>query len=195
MKTKTLLKGSVFIVDKIHLFCYDSFIMAIPKKIINFLEKSGVRNDVITHRKVYTAIDKARTLKMKAHLVAKTVVLKVDRLPLIALIPADTMLDLEKLKKILGTEKKVRKINFASEKWIKENIKGMKEGAIPPFGSIWGLPVLVDKGLMKNTKIVVNSGSHTQSIRLTPSALRKLIPGLKEGIFSKKKPVKKKKGV
>jgi len=169
--------------------------MVIPKKIINFLEKSGIKNDVIYHRKVYTAIDKARTLKIKDSLVAKTVVLKVDRLPLIVLISADAILNLERLKKVLdsGSEKKVKKISFASEKWIKENLKGMKEGAIPPFGSIWGFPVLVDKRLMKNARIIVNSGSHRESIRLTPAALRKLIPDLREGIFSKKRPVKKKK--
>ncbi len=169
--------------------------MAIPKKIINFLDKSEIKNEVIDHRKIYTAIDKARTLKTKDSMVAKTVLLKADRLPLIALISADSILNIDKIKKILdsGSEKKIKKISFANEKWIKENIKGMKEGVIPPFGSIWGLPVLADKGLMKNSKIIVNSGSHTQSIRLTPASLRKLIPDLKEAIFSKKRPVKKKK--
>jgi len=27
--------------------------------------------------------------------------------------------------------------SFASEKWIKENIKGVKQGATPSFGDIW----------------------------------------------------------
>ena len=123
--------------------------MAIPKKIINFLDKSGIKYEVIDHRKVYTAIDKARTLKIKEKVIGKTVILKVNKLSIIVLISVDRILNLDKIKKALDSqlEKKVKKISFASEKWIKENLKGMKEGMIPPLGSIWGLSVLIDKDL------------------------------------------------
>ncbi len=169
--------------------------MAIPKKTIDFLEKSGMKYEIIDHRKIYTAIDKARTLKVKEKLVGKTVVIKADRLFIIALISADEILDINKVTKILDSklERKVKKISFASEKWIRENLKGMKEGVVPPFGTIWNLPVLVNTGLLKNSKIVVNSGDHKQSIRLTSTSLKRLIPGIIEGSFSKKRPVKPKK--
>jgi len=180
-------------IDKISPFCYDSCMM-IPKKILSFLEKSGVKSEIIDHRKVYTAIDKARTMRAKDGSVAKTVVLKADRQPFIALTGADSMLNLDKLKRLFesGFGKKVKKIGFANEKWIKENLKGMKQGVIPPFGAIWNLPVFADRSLMLNSKIFVNSGSQTQSIILTPAALRKLVPELREGLFSKKRAKRKK---
>jgi len=163
--------------------------MGIPKKIINFLNKSEVKYEVIKHRPVYTAIDKARTLKIKGGLVGKTVILKSNKSVFIVLIPAETIVNLEKIEKILN----LKKVGFANEKWLKENLKGVKEGAVPPFGPIWNLPVLVDKLLLKNSKIIINSGERTESIQLTPSGLRRLIPNLKEGFFSKKKIIKKKK--
>ncbi len=180
-------------VDKNSLFCYDFSIMATPKKIMNFLEKSGVKFEEISHRKVYTATDKARTLKSKEDRVAKTVVIKVGKTPFITVIPANTILNIEKLKKIVESmlDKEVNKIGFASEKWIKENIKGMKEGAIPPFGSIWKIRVIADKNLLKNREIIVNSGSNTESVKMTSAAFKKAEPELKEAIFSRKK----KKGV
>ena len=187
-KIKNVPRGR-FLVDKIIFFCYDDPVMTIPQKVINFLNKSEIKYEVIKHRPVYTALDKARTLKIKEKLVGKTVILKVNKNIFIVLIPADAIVNLEKIEKILN----FKKIGFANEKWLKENLKGMKEGAIPPFGPIWNLPVLIDKLLLKNSKIIVNSGERTLSIQLTSSSLRRLIPDLREGFFSKKKIIKKKK--
>jgi len=168
--------------------------MAIPKKIINFLEKSKIKYEVVNHRKVFTAIDKARTLKIKENKIGKTVILKADKLFFITLTSADRILNLDKINKIISArlDKKIKKISFASEKWIRENLKGMKQGMIPPFGVIWKLLLLVDKEFLKNSKLIINSGDHRQSIQLTASSLKKLLPEIVGESFSKKRPIKPK---
>ena len=175
--------------------------MKIPQKILSYLDKIGCRYKILDHRKVYTAIDKARTLKIKDSLVGKTVVLKFDRDYAIALMPSDKIVDIQKLKKILNLQRKkedkkaVKKVDFAGEKWIKLNLKGAKMGAVPPFGDLWKISTIADAGFLKNKKIILNSGSHYNSFELIPSGFKKLIPGLIVGSFAKKRPAKKKKKI
>jgi len=155
--------------------------MPIPKKIINFLEKNKIKYEPIKHRTVYTAFDKAATLKVPQKIVGKTLVVKLDKNPAIVLIPANKNLDKEKLKKVA----KAKKVDFLKEAWMKKNLKGVKVGAIPPFGNLWGLATFIDRSLINQSKIIVNGGDYNWSIKITPATLKKLIPDLLIGSFSK----------
>jgi len=162
--------------------------MPIPKKIINFFEKAKVKYELINHRIVYTAFDKAQTLKVPEKIIGKTLILKVNGELVIALIAANKNLDLQKFKKLAhplcGYPKK---IEFISEKLIKNKFKVVRIGAIPPFGNLWKLSTFVDRSLMIQPKIIINGGDYNWSIKIKPAALKKLIPELKLGNFSKKK--------
>jgi len=157
--------------------------MPVPKRIINFLEKNKTKYELINHRTVYTAFDKAQTLKVPEKTIAKTLLLKVDRKLVFVVIPAHKNLDEKKLKKFT----KAKKISFLSENSIKKKIKGVKLGAVPPFGNLWKATTLVDRSLMKEKKIILNSGDYNWSIKISPKVFKKLIPDLVLGIFSKPK--------
>jgi len=157
--------------------------MPIPKKIIKFLEKSKAKYETIPHRTVYTAFDKAKTLKIAEKIIGKTLILKLNGKLVIALIPANKNLDPKKIKKIA----KVKKLDFASEKLIKNKFKGVKVGAIPPFGGLWGLATCIDKLLMKEKEIIVSGGDYNFSIKIKPKEFKKIIPDLFIGNYSQKK--------
>ena len=70
---------------------------------------------------------------------------------------------------------------------LKKNFKGIKLGSIPPFGGLWKLPAFVDKELLKNQKIIVNSGIYEQSFKIKTSDLKKTSEQLIIGSFSKSK--------
>jgi len=190
--------------------------MGIPQKIIKFLEGNKAKYEQILHRTVYTAFDKAATLKVKPKIVGKTLVVKLDKKPAIVLIPANKNLDskiliylkskLEMKAKPSSTKQKLRKIakaktvdastgsastlsscrrvDFVKEVWMKKNLKGVKVGAIPPFGNLWRLPTFVEKSLLQNPKIIVNGGDYNWSIKISPAVLKKIIPNLVVGSFS-----------
>ncbi|GAG36637.1 unnamed protein product, partial [marine sediment metagenome] len=61
--------------------------MSIPKKVVKFL--AGVKHEPVKHRTVYTAYDKAATLRISQKIVGKTLVVKLDREFALALIPAN----------------------------------------------------------------------------------------------------------
>ena len=195
--------------------------MAIPKKVINFLEKGKalpaaclpdrqgrqVKYEILKHRTVYTAFDKAKTLKISEKMVGKTLVLKMNpvgsrRLSFgasgklaVVLIPANKKLDKGKIKKFVKT----KKIEFASERLIKNKFKarlpryakhcgqGVKVGAIPPFGNLWGLRTFIDNFLMREKEIILNSGDYNFSIKISSNQLKKILPDAIFGNFSEKK--------
>lgn len=155
--------------------------MPIFKKLIKFLEENKVKYESVKHRTVYTAQDKAATLKVKPNIIGKTLVLKLDKRISIVLIPANKNLDKNKFKKVA----KAKKLDFVSERVMKNQLKGVKIGAIPPFGNLWRLPTFIDKSLILNKKIIVNGGDYNFSIKISPAAFKKLIPDLIIGNFSK----------
>lgn len=154
---------------------------AIPQKVVKLLEKAKVKYLPLEHRKVYTAFDKAATLRVKPNLIGKTLILKINKDLVIVLIPANKNLDKGKFKKIA----KAKKIDFISEKMMKNKFKGIKIGAVPPFGDLFKMPTFVDRSLLNLPKIIVNSGDYSTSIKITASSLRKITPGLVMGSFTK----------
>lgn len=175
--------------------------------ILNNLEKSlkdaKVKYEIVKHKTVYTALDKAKTLKLKPKEVAKTLVLKLGSGKtaqyVLASIPADKNFDKEKFKRVFNewakkaakvggkVFKAVKQIDFADEKWIKKNIlKAKAGGAVPPFGSLFKIPAFIDKSLLKAKKLVINAGGFDESIRLAGNQLEKAGKAIK-GSFAKAK--------
>mgnify|MGYP000630866591 CR=1 FL=1 len=165
------------------LFLVELKLMAIPAKVQKFLDGAKVKYEPVEHRTVYTAYDKAATLKVPQKIVGKTLVMKLDKELGLVLIPANKNLDKQKLKKLA----KARKIDFASEKLIKNKLKGVKTGAIPPFGNLWKLPTFIDRSLLKAPKIFVNAGDYNWSIKIRGVVLKKVVPDLTSGSFGKTK--------
>ena len=173
---------------------------------IDFLEKAKVKYELIEHRQVFTAQDKAATLKVKPNIIGKTLVLKIDKRISVVLIPANKNLDKnkfsafvkhyggsavasreggKKVAKALPTGRQVKNLDFVSERIMKNQLKRVKVGAIPPFGNLWYFSTFVDKSLTLQPKIIVNGGDHNFSIKISPAVFKKLIPDLIIGNFSK----------
>ena len=74
---------------------------------------------------------------------------------------------------------------MAKEKDIASKLKA-KIGLLPPFGSLFKLPVFIDKKLLKNKKINLPAGSYTESVVLAVKDYAKLENPV-QGNFSVKK--------
>lgn len=156
--------------------------MPIPKKILNYLEKNKIKFEKITHKTVYTAYDLAKTLKEKLSNIAKTLIVKTEKGYALLVLPASKLVDLKKLKKLL----KVKKIEIAKEKVMKDFFK-IKPGTITPFSTLHKkVPLYIDKTLLRTKKILINAGSYTDSLRLKIKDFLKLEKPNK-GDFSKKR--------
>lgn len=161
--------------------------MAIYKKLVNYLEKNRIKYEPMAHKTVYTVYDLAQTTGLKLSEIAKTLVIKVDKGYVLAVLSASQRLDFNKLKKIA----KAKKIEIAKERVMKGVFK-IKPGTITPFGSLYKVPVYFEKGLTKIKKVVVGGGSYIDSIRIKTSDFMKLEkPAV--GVFAQKPKIKNKK--
>ncbi|MBU0612508.1 YbaK/EbsC family protein [Patescibacteria group bacterium] len=178
--------------------------MPIPKKLITYLEQNKIKYEILEHRTVYTAFDLASTLKLKLSEIAKTLVIKADKEYYLVVLPAHYRLELTKLKKVLN----VKKISIANEN-VMQKVFNVKPGAITPFGSIHKTQVVIDRSLLKSPRVLMGSGSFSESVAMKIKDFTKLEEPI-EGVFgkrftsdviakpklqNKKKGVKKKKAV
>jgi prolyl-tRNA editing enzyme YbaK/EbsC (Cys-tRNA(Pro) deacylase) len=51
---------------------------------------------------------------------------------------------------------------------------------MPPFAQIKEAIYIIDKKISENSKVIVNSGSNTESIILSPTVLKKLLKKIKQ---------------
>ena len=136
--------------------------MAISEKLRAFLAASKIRYTVARHPVAYTAQEIAAAQHVPGRQLAKSVLVKTDRGPVLAVLPAVHLIDLKKLKPALG----VRQLTIAKEADIKQQFPDIEVGAMSPFGNLYGVPVIVDRGLGEAQEIVFNGGSHTETIKL-----------------------------
>ncbi|MBI4458373.1 hypothetical protein HY633_05410 [Candidatus Uhrbacteria bacterium] len=142
--------------------------MPIANKLHTHLGERKVRFEVVEHKKVFTAYDLAQTLGASLDQIAKTLLVRVEFPAVqkkkagyyVVVLPASYRLDLIKLKKAL----KAAAVKLAPEKAMAK--LGIEPGALSPFGSLRGLAVVVDKGLLKAKDVFVGAESFTESLRM-----------------------------
>lgn len=171
--------------------------MSIPKKVENYLKKTGYKYEIIEHKETYTAWDTSQTKKINPREIVKTLVIKADKDYVLALIPADKNLDKKKLLTVINTKKKklkeksIKGLDFAKEAWMKKNIPG-KLGAVPPFSGLLKIAVYADSLILKNKKLYLGSGDYRSSVLLTVAEYIKR-EEVEKGNFSMIKKIKKQK--
>jgi Ala-tRNA(Pro) deacylase len=135
--------------------------MDIPAKLIEFLNQSKVRYEVLHHPEAFTAQELAAIEHVKGKNHAKVVIVKAGEQKLMVVLPADRRVDLEKLDKVLG-----KRTMLATEAEFKALFPDCAVGAMPPFGKLYGLPTYVDRSLTTDERIVFAAGTHTDAVRM-----------------------------
>ncbi|MBI4239626.1 YbaK/EbsC family protein [Candidatus Uhrbacteria bacterium] len=136
--------------------------MPMPTNVFSHVESAKLDYKHLVHRVVYTAYDAAQTLRVKVGDIAKPLVLKVDKGWFCAVLSAGHMLDLKKVTKLL----KAKRVRIPTEKEVIAALKLKKKQGLSPFGSLYKIPVLLDKAFAKNAKGIFPTGSFTDSLLL-----------------------------
>jgi prolyl-tRNA editing enzyme YbaK/EbsC (Cys-tRNA(Pro) deacylase) len=139
----------------------------ISPKVTKYLEKIGIKHEILEHRTVYTAIDAARTMKKKVGEIAKSILIKADKDYYLVVLPADNNLDLEKLKGIIGKnrEKEIKTIKIPGEKMVEGALK-IKAEALSAFGKLHQVGVVLDKKMDKLRSAVFSAGTPNYSLEM-----------------------------
>ena len=135
------------------------------------LDRARFDYDVIVHRRTETAREEAKAIGVLSEEVAKTIVLTTDKGYVRAVVPASEHLDLHKTRMVLGGNKHPR---LASEGELVRAYPMYELGAVPPFGPPGGDRILVDRRLAQRESVVLEAGSHSESIRMRTADLLSL---------------------
>lgn len=129
---------------------------------LNYLDKMQVRYSHSIHPVAQTARDTARAERVPTHEFAKTVVYFNDAGFGIAVVPADQLVDLTRVGRLLGSSF----IRLANEAELRDLFPNCQLGAMPPFGDSCALPVIVDVGIAGDF-IAFTIGTHRDVVRMS----------------------------
>ena len=134
----------------------------IAERVRELLDANDVEYEVLHHRRDYTASEAAADTHTPGRQFAKAVIVHVAGGFAMAVLPSHHVVDTERLSFALGG----KEVRLASEEEIGKLIPDCEEGAIPPFGNLYGMPVYVSPGLATSESITCVAGSHADAIRL-----------------------------
>lgn len=141
------------------------------EKLKEFLDGNKVKYVTIRHSTAFTAQETAASAHIPGKELAKTVVLRIDGRMVIAVLPASHKLDLPLLRKAVGAHD----VEIAHEADFRDMFPGCDTGAMPPFGNLFGMEVLVDGLLAENEEIAFNACSHSELVKLKYADYIKLV--------------------
>ncbi len=136
--------------------------MSIPDKLARFFDERKIPYRADTHPEVYTAQQAAQASRVPGRAFAKAVLLSVDGTLRMAVLSATERVDLRRLQECLGA----KKVRLASEAEFAPAFPDCDLGAMPIFGSVYGIPVIVAKELTENPEIAFTAGTHRDVVRL-----------------------------
>ena len=134
---------------------------AVSEQVERWLREAGVAFEILEHIPVRTSEEAARVRGTRLEQGAKALVVRAGDRFVHCVLPAHLKADNAALRAIVGT----RKLRFATRDELHE-LTGCEPGAVPPFGNLFGLPVLVDEALSLNDRVVFNAGSNAVSITM-----------------------------
>jgi Ala-tRNA(Pro) deacylase len=131
-------------------------------KLREFLDSHNIKYLVMSHSLAYTAQGVAALAHVSGKKLAKTVIVKIDGMLVMAVIPASEHVDLDRLR----TLSRAKTIEIASEREFKDAFPDCETGAMPPFGNLYGMAVYADTSLAQQEEITFSAGSHRELVRM-----------------------------
>jgi len=137
-----------------------------------FFNERGISFDVIEHRDTYDAQRMAQVIGIGGRHVAKTVLVRANGgyVYIVAVLPADTLIDWTAASHALGESH----LQLASEVEIFERCPDCECGALPPFGSQYGMKTLLDAAIAEDEWMHFEGNAHHETIRMKVADFRKL---------------------
>jgi Ala-tRNA(Pro) deacylase len=134
----------------------------IPRQIIDYLESKQIPWVRHPHERAVPAQQVAHVVHVSGYQLAKTVVFETDGERWMAVLPAVALVDIDRLGEILDK----RRVRLLDEDEFAGLFPGCEVGAEPPFGSLFGIPVLMDDSLREQERMLVRAGSHDEVLEL-----------------------------
>lgn len=138
--------------------------MSVPTRLKSFLDSNYVPYESLAHSTTYTAQGTATLMQISGKEVAKTVVLRAGPRfdeTILAVVPGSKHVKLDKLAAAIG-----KPVRLATELEFSDLFPDCELGAMPPFGTLYNLPVYADESLARDKEVLFNAGTHHDAVRM-----------------------------
>jgi Ala-tRNA(Pro) deacylase len=130
-------------------------------RIGEYLTEQRIDFERLPHPPAYSAQKRAKYLRLPGDQVAKSVLLSGPGGYLLAVLPATRQVDTRSLGEQLGGA-----VRLANDREIAEVFPDCEWGVVPPFGACYGLTTLLDDGIAPDDRIVLETHSQFEAVRL-----------------------------
>ena len=133
-------------------------------KLKNLFDTNNIKYNHMEHLPAKTSEEVAKIRGTPLETGAKAMIIKIDNGFVEVVIPADKKFHSRPAKKLLKTDC----LRFATKEEL-SNLTHCIQGAVPPFGSIFGLKTYCDEGIFNNKNydfISFNGGLRTKSFQI-----------------------------
>ncbi len=130
-------------------------------RIPDILAERHVPFETIVHPPAFTAQKRAKFLHLPGAQVAKCVLLVGAKGRVLAVLPASRQIDMERLAEALGGP-----VRVADTDEVADTFRDCEWGVVAPFGTLYGVPTLIDESLSSDALIVFETTTHAEAIRM-----------------------------
>ncbi len=153
--------------------------MGIAIMMEEFLAEQDVRYDLLRHAPTMTSMRTAEAGHIRGDHLAKGVVLKDDTGYLLAVLPATYHLRLDALE-----AQTHRRLGLAAEQDMARLFPDCAWGAVPVFGTVYGLESIVDDSIANRPDIYFEGGDHETLVHMDGDDFQRLTVRAAHGRFS-----------
>jgi Ala-tRNA(Pro) deacylase len=145
--------------------------MSLADRVKWFLDVHRVDYEVVMHDYTESSLETARAAAIPCEKLAKAILLEDENGYVMPIVPASRRLDLDKVRLMLG-----RPLQIASGRDAAALFFDCSEGAVPPMGTAYGIPTVIDDELLGLGDIYFEGGDHMDLVHMGGAEFFALIP-------------------
>ena len=155
--------------------------MSMPSRLSNYLQRSGIQYEVMSHFHSHSSLETARAAQVPSHQLAKSVVLEDDDGCVMAVVPGDARVNVGAIARMLDRSE----LHLSDEQRLCELFPDCDRGAVPAVGQAWGMDTIVDDSLADCAELYIEAGDHDMLIRISQQQFRDLMRGARHASICK----------
>ena len=152
--------------------------MPICQRLKSFLDANSIHYDVIPHARTYTAQGTAASAHISGQELVKCVMVSGDGKHTLIVTTANRRVNLDKLRKVLG----LGEVHLEREDEFMDLFEDCEPGAMPPFGNLYGIPMVVDESVYEDDEIAFNGGDHASLIKMHFADFERLVKPIRAAV-------------
>ena len=138
--------------------------------LLDYLNKNNIQYQLLSHPSAYTAHQTALASHVPERTVAKTILVRADHQYWLVVLRGDHRIN----QRLLGEALGAKHVHLVPEHELESFFPDCELSAMPPFGDLYDLPVIVEWALTEDEEILINACTHRDAVRMRYSEFERL---------------------